>query len=494
MRTAQAVADRRHLVGLAALLAVGIVAATAAVQLDWRLAVPLGMTLPLALWVTMADASHPPSAPALPVSPRGIRVFHSEAVLGWTWLALLVAPGVNVFSQTSRRYSGQAASGNLTIDNLVMLAASMVALVAVGFALQRGWPARPTILSRVFLLFTVLALASTVWSRLPLYSFGRGIQYVAIGGLTVLTASRCAADRGLFPRLIDRITRPYVAIVSALALWGVATHGFADRFQWPGTHPNGCASIMALAVLLVLVNPRRARVLAPVPWWLPVVLLVPLVTQTGARGNTMTMVGAVVVAAAILGMRDARWLGVVLGVGLMAAAAALSIFFEEIVSFVHRGQSTDAVLSLNGRVEAWQYALEHPVGSELWGVGLGANQGTSGASWNPYNSHSAWIDLLQTLGVLGVSLMATVVLAAIAISVLRRFAFGAMMGAFALVASTTSSTLAVPDRMPALLGLVVAGVAAAPYPLDAVGLLRRRPLAASPVTPEPDRELVDTRA
>lgn len=448
--------------GLLAIAALGIPAAVAAVTLDWRLAIPVGLTVPLLAWVVLSDTSPGPDR-ALPASDRGIRLFESERFLAWTWAALVLTPGLRVISQDSSRYGGQAASGNLTVDNILMLLASTAALLAVGFALQRGWPARPTNLLRVYLVFSGLALLSMFWSRLPLYTFGRGVQYVALAAFTALTAGWCLVDRSLFPRLLDKLLRPYLGVVVALGIWGMATHGFADRFQWPGTHPNACASFMAIGVLLVLINPRRARVLAPVPWPVPIVLLLPLIYQTGARGYTMTMVGALAVAGAVLAMRDGRWFGLFAGVGLVSAAVAMTFFYEDIVGFLHRGQSTDEVLSLNGRVEAWQYALQHPPGNQVWGVGLGANQGTIDASWNPFNAHSAWIDLLQTLGVIGVSLMATVVLATVALSLVRRFAFGVAFGAFVLVASLTSTTIAVPDAMPAVLSLAIVGAVSAPH-------------------------------
>lgn len=441
---------------------VGVVAGFLATGLDWRLALTTAGVLPLTLWIVLAERRSSPMLATRGPSPRGLWLFHTERWLAWTWLGLMILPGIRLFTQDAQQYTG-AGAGGVTLDNVLMLGASAAALLAVGAALQRGWPAAPNPLALAYLAFTGFALLSFLWSVAPAYTFARALQYVALAAFTALTCARCLGDPRLFQRLQDYITPRYVLVVALLGAWGLFEVGLGDgRFHWPGTHPNAVAAYLATAVLLVAVNPRRARVLAPVPWILPVLAFSALLVQTEARGYTATAVGAAVTAAAIAGARNARLLGVAVGAGLVVGSAAFLFYWTEIIEFIMRDQTMDQFLGLTGRVEAWRWIANNPIGSELWGVGLGANQGLVVSDGNMlYNAHNAWFDLLQSLGVLGIVLLAAVVMSTMFLAVLRRSPFGALFSTYVLAASITSATISMPTVNPALLGLAIAAVTVA---------------------------------
>lgn len=451
----------RPSLGVAGVVAVGALAATFAVAVDWRLAASVGATVPLLVAVLLAENDRPPHlAAGTSTSVRSL--FQSDRWIAYTWVALVLVPTNRVFSQDAQRYEGQAASGNLSLDNLLMLAVSIAALLAIVFALQRGWPAAPGPLTWVYLAFSGWAWLSFAWSSVPLYTFGRGLQYVAVAAFAALTAARCQQDARFLDRILDLMLPLHVAAVVALGLWGIIDVGTGvDRFHWRGTHPNAVASVLAIAALFVLVNPRRARLLAPVPWPLPLVFFAWLIVETKARGYSATVLAAVMAGVIAMGTKDSRWWGLGVGGGLTIAGLSLWLWPEQILSFILRGQSAEEFTTLTGRVDAWKWALANPPGSEVVGVGLGANQGTIQVDWSPYNAHNAWIDVLQSLGVIGVALLATVVLGTLLLSLQRRVVVATMLATYVLAASVTSSTIAMPNTNAALLGLGLAAVVGA---------------------------------
>ena len=81
------------------------------------------------------------------------------------------------------------------------------------------------------------------------------------------------------------------------------------------------------------------------------------------------------------------------------------MFGGPIAEYVYRGQSQQQVYGLNGRLGLWEFAIDqlHSVEHWLFGYGLGATRVflASSVAWAG-NAHGAWVELLVSLGLVGV--------------------------------------------------------------------------------------------
>lgn len=449
-------------------LAGAVLVATASVVLDWRLLVPLALGLPLtvgALLTTDPDVPEPrpggrPGRAPRPLRPPGPgSLLHRPATLGAIWAALLYLTTLQLLA--GRRSVSAAAEGAVSADILLELLAVGAAGAVVASALRRGTMGLGPPVARLLILHATLAFLSASWSRLSLYSYVRATELVVIVLFTAYCASRASEDPAFLDDMLEQFLRAIAIVAVVLAFYGLSTGGMsADRFTWKGTHPNNAASILIVPLLAIAFHPQRARITRPVPWWLVCAGLLPLVHATGSRGTIAAAVAATVAMALIRSLHDSR-------AGALAVAAALIVgglvslmLYEEVVEFVMRGQSTDSVAGLNGRIEVWRHVLAEPLGSEVWGVGYGAARGVLPVSWGATNVHSAWIDTLQTLGVLGLGTLGATVLTTISLAVLRRSVVGIWLVTFVFVSSLTSITIAQPGYMFILLCVSIVTVSA----------------------------------
>ena len=438
------------------------VAVLAAVVLDWRLAVPVALGLPIVGAVTLQEWASPNRLGPVVAddtvhrvrSLSRVSVLHRDATLAATWAGLVLTPGLRLFE--GQRYVGEASSGTGSIDILLELAATGLAALVVVSALRAGWSIRlprPTSLLAAFALLTVL---SVIWSHLPVFSAARAFQFATLAAFTAYCADRAAADQGFFERILERTMRWVTFGVLALVVWAFLEGGeWRGRFTWRGSHPNNSASLMLFPALALVFHPRRREITRPLPWWLALGVLVYFTYETGARGYAAA--GAVALFAGWLftGLRDSRRWALGLGVGLIVAGTIWGFAADRVVDFIYRDNSSEEIVSLHGRRELWAWALDNPVGSEIWGIGVGANRGVINAPWKPQNAHNAWIDLLQTVGVVGITLMGALLASLLALAALRRSVHAAWMTAFVVVASVNSVTIANPGPITVVLGLAI---------------------------------------
>lgn len=450
------------------LLAAAGIAGTAAVTLDWRLSVPLGLGLPLAAVIVLDPLMHPGStgaaAPPTPTAITGAKTgLHSHRSIATVWALLFLGSEFKFFA--GDRPTHLASSGILSADNMVELLTYVPVALVVGSALRRGWPGRVPRIALGYGLYAALALLSVLWSELTLLSAGMALQLCGLAAFTAYTATRAAAEPDFAERLLLPLSRYIVLAIALMAASGVLEGVLAaPRFTWRGQHPNGAAGLMVVAALMLVLHPRRALLTRPVPWWAILLGLLPLIYATGSRATLGAGIIALAVAVAVLATRDSRIGAFGVGVGLVAVGAALGYASEKITQFLYRGQTTSEVVDLNGRMELWTYALQHPEGSEIWGIGVGAARSDWPFSWNPQHVHSAWIDSLLTLGVIGVALLGAVVVALLALVVMRRHVQAAWMATLATVASLTSVAIAQPGYTLVILALALVMISAARPP------------------------------
>jgi O-antigen ligase len=105
-----------------------------------------------------------------------------------------------------------------------------------------------------------------------------------------------------------------------------------------------------------------------------------------------------------------RITGAVLIAGVVFLIA--TSFGGPITDYLYRGQTQQQVYSLNGRLGLWTYGLQqlHWPGRFLFGYGLGGGRVifSSFSTWAG-GAHSAWLELLLSLGVVGGVAAATLV-------------------------------------------------------------------------------------
>lgn len=465
-----------RLVGRGLAVSMGIlVLAWGAVTLDWRLLVPIGLGLPLVavvVWDELArDAARAgasPHSPSAGIASPSDWLLH-ESVIGLAlalWflrlhVLLFAVPGV---------FGTLARSG-------VRIAVHALPLMIVVQALRRGWPGRVPRPALLLGAFTLFAVASVTWSRDPAESAERAVQWALVVGLTLYCSSRAATEPGFVDRLLARFLRYISWGALGLATWGVAT-GFlsADRFSWPWQHPNVAAALLLVPCIGLLFHPRRSTISWPLPWGLVVVVLAAFGYATASRLTAAAAIVALACGWFVVALRDSRVGGLGLGVGLLAIGLVAGVAADAFSAWLHRGQATETVVGLNGRVELWRWALDNPLGSEIWGVGVGAAQATAAVSWEAEHLHSSWIDFLQTLGVIGLALMGGVVVACVLLVVSRRSPHAAWLLGFVIVISIAEFGFAGPRYSLIMLCLAIVAVSGLPAH-------ERRPSRLGPTVP-----------
>ena len=446
------------------------IAGTAAFALDWRLAVPLGLGLPLATVIVVDPLLMRPGLAAWTPTPstptaitRARTGLHSHRSIATVWALLFLGSEFKFLA--GDRPTHLASSGSLSGDNLVELLTYVPAALVVGSALRHGWPGRMPRIALGYGLYAAFALLSVTWSELTLLSAGMALQLCGLAAFTAYSATRAAAEPDFAERLLLPLFRYIVLAIVLMAASGVLEGLLAaPRFTWRGQHPNGAAGLMVVATLMVVLHPRRALLTRPLPWWSVVLGLLPLTYATGSRATVGAGLIALSVALAVAATRNSRIGAFGVGVGLVAIGSAMGYASDKVVQFLYRGQSTSEVVDLNGRMELWTYALQHPEGSEVWGVGVGAARSDWPLSWDPQHVHSAWIDSLITLGVIGAAVLGAVVVALLALVVLRRHVQVAWMATLAAVASLTSVAISQPGYTLIVLALAMALIPAARPP------------------------------
>jgi hypothetical protein len=182
------------------------------------------------------------------------------------------------------------------------------------------------------------------------------------------------------------------------------------------------------------------------------------------------------------------------GLRRIAGATAIGVtvfvlvtsFGGPVSQYLGRGQSQQQIASLDGRLGLWSLAIQelHSPGRWLVGYGLGGTRVlfATSTTWAA-DAHSAWLELLLSLGLVGIAAGVAVVVAA-AVRLFRGFS-GASLGrrvlpilfVYVLVMSPAGSAFAPPGPEPglgfALLAFCYAATAARAPAAERVRPVRR---------------------
>jgi hypothetical protein len=264
------------------------------------------------------------------------------------------------------------------------------------------------------LAWPLLALISTIWSPIPLFTLVRSLQLLVPIGLATVMVRVWLSSPDLAASLWRDTLRFFVGAVTFLTLLGFAT-GFATgsligtRFAWPGSHPGVVATYCATA-LLILVAAGRSYLGVRLSGF---VFRLLLFASAIYLSQTRALIGALAAAMAVLiwGIGRTKPASRYIGSFYYVIAVALAVLAarEPILEYLARGATLRANLSLTGRIPLWEAAVSLIGDADRWlnGFGYGAARVILPlqAEWAG-TAHSAWLELLLSIGVLGPLLLA----------------------------------------------------------------------------------------
>jgi hypothetical protein len=371
---------------------------------------------------------------------------------GWipyAWIALSLVPD---FHFTFRSTLDNSVS-TVSLENFVQVGiyALVMGLVLSSRRLMVLEDPRP-LRKGPLLAWPLAALASTLWSPIPLFSFVRALQLLVPIGLALFMVRIWLSSPGLGAAIWRDTLRLFVRVVTILVLIGLATGFWSERFAWPGTHPGVVAMYCAIAILILIARGRKFLGLRLSGYVFRLVVLVAAVY----RADTRTAIIALAVAIAVLFWSvgrtklSVRYLGVFYYV--VAASLALLVARAELLRYLSRGATAATNASLTGRVPLWETAIQLLSEAHKWFTGFGYGAARVilplHTNWNAGTAHSTWIELLFDIGVLGPLLVAAgFTFLFVQVSGRRAVADPALslsLVVFLAVASITSDTLALP--------------------------------------------------
>jgi hypothetical protein len=384
------------------------------------------------------------SNPWIPVALAGVVALSGWAAIAWRHpRAVLGASFVFVLlAGTKFRIRSAEASLEGQLDAQIVL--ELILYAAIGVAVATIWLANlvrgrrwrwPSAAEYVALAYGAIALLSTLWSVAPALTLVRAAQLLILLAFAITAVRVFSPPRALWIASVGVIV--YVLLCAALAAWlpsvfGPTEGGDTIRFTWFALRPVGAGTLAALAVLASLSTllrrpPTASRHIPRIALGAGLLPLVVILLLTKARGPLLACIAGACVLL-LYQLRPRRRLE------LAAAGTALILFTlmlgpdvegwlasqdtrdSTFSTLLLRGQRSDDVLALSGRLELWEEV--RPLVAHRIVLGYGY-QGSRGplldiASWAGY-AHNAFLQTLLDLGVAGcIALIALLAAALIA--------------------------------------------------------------------------------
>lgn len=344
--------------------------------------------------------------------------FHSSGVpLGWlplAWVAVLFASNVKFSARDTR----EALQGVLSVSNLLEVGI----YVLIGSACASTWirfKMRPpgSWGLRLLFIFGALAVYSTVWSTVPIFSLVRGSQIVVIAMLSFVSYG--VWSRGIRSGARDwrRIWLATISVALGFSILGILSGGVGGgvrgRFIWPGNaavETGEFLAVMVVVVMSMLLDKGwglRGRTRHLLVFALAVFLGLMVVNVTRTAMIAAVIASGVVYLTRATRRHDLRWL-VVPALGL-AATTLWYWFSDALTGFVMRGEPAVQLSNLNGRTLLWAKAWD--LISEHWLIGYGYGSGR-GLFLDEFSfgghAHNLWVEGSVDLGVVGFALISAI--------------------------------------------------------------------------------------
>jgi O-antigen ligase len=265
----------------------------------------------------------------------------------------------------------------------------------------------------LLLCFTGIALLSTLYSEVPLYT-----AICAFGFVTyLLFACHIGAtlDSTTILRAFTWCIGIHLVLTWTVALvipdqgW-IAPYGENQTYRLQGlsSHPNMLAKEASsfLCVLFVILGRRTSR---PAVTWSLIALEGVTLLATGSRSS----LGGVLIAVAAVHLFSSRYrlpmllssAAILALIVLLAATGILPDLSPILDNFSRTGESTE-VLTLTGRTDLWALIWDLIQKRPLLGYGFNSTESVlSGIWWGPpsdgYGAHNTLLQSLFTLGIVG---------------------------------------------------------------------------------------------
>ena len=389
----------------------------------------------------------------------------------WIPIAWIVLLFVSSFRFSGRRSVEAAVSGSASLENAVELAAygffGALALVRLVYRTPRfrafGVAA--------FAAFTLLSVASVMWSLIPLFTLIRSSQLVVLAVLVAVTAGVWSDRTRSLHRDWTRIWLSYLAVAGVASVAAFIWPNWqAGRWSWPGLHTGTTSEYVAIGAMALLSMQvehgwelsRRFRRVVPLLFIVSLVLLMLTITRSSLFGF---VAGSFLIVWTGSRLRSDRRLVLVGGL-IAAVVAGVAWFSESLVEYLLRGQTVDQFYTFTGRTDLWLFALGELNESPLLGFGYGAARVIliDEFFWAG-TGHNLWIEAALSVGVVGAVLLTVVLLwiAGRSLSLQRTDPgpasnFGIAFVTATLVSGFATTALALPGLNFATAGLVLAGV------------------------------------
>lgn len=331
----------------------------------------------------------------------------SEAQELWASFVLAAA----VATTTVRFFSPVLNLGEAAHPSQVLLRFAIIALgagmVFTTVSLNHLIEATPF---RYFVPFFLLVFASPLWSPEPLIAFLEGGAFIA----TLAIAAMLTLSYGW-----EWVTTRVVAFTTLFLLASViletansATAFGADRWFGLAGSPTGLGQVAAVSALLALTllvasNPSR-RLGAALTGSVLLSILVVALTQSRIPLLAIFVGGAaVIILKSPSGVRGVA----TLFIG-SATVAALVLLSKPLTSLALRDDiAVDELSNVSGRSEAWALAIDLIAEKPFLGYGFASGDDlflndllVGNITWFPRHSHQLFLELLTSLGFIGLAL------------------------------------------------------------------------------------------
>jgi O-antigen ligase len=327
-----------------------------------------------------------------------------------------------VVASTKLRLRDASASLSGTLDFQILLELALYAAVGIVVAtlfLMRRRSLRPLVSAELLLFgYVVLALCSSSWSLIPLFTGIRALQLILLYALAAMSV-RVLGSEGTM-RAASIVLVVYVLSCSAAVVAGLPWAGAFSRsdyfgftrFSWFAVHPITAGTYAAVATVSVLAvalsSPRgwKDRRFG-VPSWLCMGLLPIILVLTYSRGPFFACIAATsVLILKRAQLRNAILLAAVATLVLLATLGQPLSSDNPLVHALSRGQSVEQLSSFSGRLGLWKLAISQFVESPAIGYGYSASRQTlfQYGKWAGY-AHNAFLQTLLDLGIAGALLL-----------------------------------------------------------------------------------------
>lgn len=319
------------------------------------------------------------------------------------WLGLLLVTVTNLYNRSPL----EAATGNASAQNLIELIVYFIVALLI-LSRWRYVAALGSEKMRVgfWLAWPTLAVASTLWSPIPVFTFVRSMQLFVPISLAVLMARVWKHSPEIGRSLWTSTVKLLIHATTLLTLLGLALPSLwlEGRFTWYGAHPGTAGGVLACALIYMLVGGRSLTGFSAVGHWGRIALFSGTLVLSQTRSIVAGFLVAVVITLWFAGRRVpiARYAGFfyLACVGFVVWSVASA----DLITYAERGQGAQGIASINGRIPLWNLAFGEldTIKDQLLGFGYGASRVIlyPRVEWAG-DAHNSWIEWLLSIGMIG---------------------------------------------------------------------------------------------